>query len=448
MKGQFDYSSPQKLKSHKDIRVEFSGKSLTKFGGIQLVRKFLRQLRVKEELEGAILIEKRESKFSVGEMLVSLLYAAILDLKRQSDTIVLRLDKVFQKIAGLDDYPVQSTISRFLKRFRVDTAKGIACVNFSLLTKARRDFEGWHKITLDLDSHVRTAYGHQQRASVGYNTKKPGRLSFHPLFCFVGETRDFLNGLFRTGRAHTSRGVKRFVDECLKMIPEGIRETCLRADSGFYDGDFLNYLEMRKILYAIVVKLYPWIQMELIGLHYRDIGGGVSVSEMRYTGIGWKKPRRMVVIREQQKTQRSKKEPTLFELMGYSYQVIVTNIEEMSPEEVWRFYNGRANVENMIKEGILSYSLDINISHFYGANVAHFQLVMLAYNLMNLFKELVLGQRDNKRMGKWIRQRFFLIAGRLVKGGRRFILKLSEDWAYKDEYIEADRRLEGLAWVT
>jgi len=37
--------------------------------------------------------------------------------------------------------------------------------------------------------------------------------------------------------------------------------------------------------------------------------------------------------------------------MGYSYQVIVTNIEWMSPEEVWRYYDGRANVENMIKKG-------------------------------------------------------------------------------------------------
>ncbi len=58
-------------------------------------------------------------------MLTCLLYAVILDLKRQSDTLMLRLDKVFQKIAGLDDYPTQSTISRFLKGFRVDTAKGI-----------------------------------------------------------------------------------------------------------------------------------------------------------------------------------------------------------------------------------------------------------------------------------------------------------------------------------
>jgi Transposase DDE domain group 1 len=449
VKSQSANFSSQEVEFHKDIQVEFTGKNLTKFGGMQLVKKFLRGLRVKEELESAVRIEKRDGKFSVGGMLICLIYALILDMKRQSDTLMLRLDKVFQKIAGLDDYPVQSTISRFLKRFRVDTAKGIANVNHSLLMKARRDFEGWHKITLDLDSHVKTVYGHQQRASVGYNPKKPGRPSFHPLFCFVGETRDFLHGLFRTGKAHTSRGVKRFVDECLKKIPDGIREIYLRADSGFYDGEFLDYLEMKKIVYAIVVKLYPWIQMELLGLKYRDIGGGISVGEMMYAGIGWKAPRRMVVIREEEREdKRKKKQPTLFELIGYSYQVIVTNIEWMSPEEVWRFYNGRANVENMIKEGILSYSLDVNISHFYGANVAHFHLVMLAYNLMNLFKELVLGQKEKKRMGKWIRQRFLLIAGKLVSSGRKFILKLQEDWAYREEYKDAEGRLEGLSWVT
>src|SRR3990172_10308406 len=190
-------------------------------------------------------------------MLVSLLYAVILDMKRQSDTLMLRLDRVFQKIAGLDDYPVQSTISRFLKSFRVETAKGIAHANQKILTEARRNFEGWSKITLDLDSHVRTAYGHQQRASVGYNPKKPGRPSFHPLFCFIGETRDFLHGLFRTGKAHSCRGVKSFIDDCLKKIPEGIRVIYLRADSGFYEGEFLYYLEMKRTLYAIVVKLNP-----------------------------------------------------------------------------------------------------------------------------------------------------------------------------------------------
>lgn len=73
---------------------------------------------------------------------------------------------------------------------------------------------------------------------------------------------------------------------------------------------------------------------------------------------------------------------------------------------------------------------------------------MLAYNLMNLFKELILGQRDKKRMGKWIRQRFLSIAGRLVSSGRKLFLKLQEDWAFRKEYNEAEKRLERLAWVT
>ena len=72
----------------------------------------------------------------------------------------------------------------------------------------------------------------------------------------------------------------------------------------------------------------------------------------------------------------------------------------------------------------------------------------LGNRLMNIFKELVLEQKEKNRMGNRIRQRFFLIAGRLVQGGRRFILKLQEDGAYRDEYKEVEGRLEELAWVT
>ena len=40
------------------------------------------------------------------------------------------------------------------------------------------------------------------------------------------------------------------------------------------------------------------------------------------------------------------------------------------------------------------------------------------------------------------------IAGRMVTSGRRLILKLQEDWVYREEYNEAEGRLERLAWVT
>jgi hypothetical protein len=41
-----------------------------------------------------------------------------------------------------------------------------------------------------------------------------------------------------------------------------------------------------------------------------------------------------------------------------------------------------------------------------------------------------------------------LIAWKLIKSGRKFILKLQEDWAYKEEYNEAERGIGAIVWIT
>jgi hypothetical protein len=215
----------------------------------------------------------------------------------------------------------------------------------------------------------------------------------------------------------------------------------VRGDSSFFNGEFLDERERRGISYAIAAKLYCTIQYQLGGLDYRDLGGGISVGDFQFQAQDWKRARRLVVIREEAEERKDKKQPQLIEVQGYNYQVIVTSFAKMAPEEVWRFYNQRACVENMIKEGVLSYGLDVSPSHWYGGNAAHFFSVMLTYNLMNWFKELVLGQREVKRMGKWIRQRLLMIAGKLVRSGRKWILKLSSDWPWEEEYRRAEERL-------
>ena len=47
-------------------------------------------------------------------------------------------------------------------------------------------------------------------------------------------------------------------------------------------------------------------------------------------------------------------------------------------------------------------------------------------------------------MAKWVRQHFFLIAGRLVSKGRRLILRLSQGYPWKEEYQKAEAHLETL----
>jgi hypothetical protein len=79
--------------------------------------------------------------------------------------------------------------------------------------------------------------------------------------------------------------------------------------------------------------------------------------------------------------------------------------------------------------------------------MAYFQISMLAYNLMNWFKELALDQKQHKTMLKWIRNHFFLIAGKLVRTGGSLILKLPQNYPWQLEYRAAEYRLELLQFT-
>jgi hypothetical protein len=48
-------------------------------------------------------------------------------------------------------------------------------------------------LTLDLDSTVMTRYGEQEGAARGYNPRKPGRHSHHPLMAFIADARMIAN---------------------------------------------------------------------------------------------------------------------------------------------------------------------------------------------------------------------------------------------------------------
>jgi hypothetical protein len=74
-------------------------------------------------------------------------------------------DKVFQRIAGLESSPVQSTVSRFFDGVKESTSEQGRGMRDALLRKIRRGFHHLKTVTPDLDSHVRTVYGNQEGAA-------------------------------------------------------------------------------------------------------------------------------------------------------------------------------------------------------------------------------------------------------------------------------------------
>jgi hypothetical protein len=444
VKKSVSQKSPVSNQKVETVHEEFTGKNLTRFGGAGLIRRFLKRHRVAEKIEQRVAVEgRRECKYSVSAMLVSLLYGMFLGYPRPGQMEVLSTDQVFQKVAGLASFPVQSTISRFLASLKVGVSRQIASLNGDFLLKFRDGFRAFTCLTLDLDSHVVTAYGKQQRAGRGYNPKKKGRRSYHPLLCFIGETRDYLAGMWRSGKHHTSYQAIPFLKGVLKKLPGHIRKIRLRADSGFFDLDLLALLVKRAIEFYIVVPLQPWVQKKIWAIKdWRDIGYGVEVSELEYV-LSKEITLRLAVIRKRvKKGSFPKKQLKLLSLAEvlYDYQVIVTS-SLLVPEEVWRFYNKRACCENFIKEGIYGFGLDKVLSHQYAGNYAYFELLMLGYNLMNFFKEGVLKQDKVKRMMQTIRERLFLIPARLIQTAGRWVLKQERSWYYRAEYEDALVRL-------
>jgi hypothetical protein len=427
-------------KKAETVKEEFTGKNLTTFGGAGLIRKFFRRHHLRKKIEQKVQIPgRRQCKYSVGGMLISLLYGMFLGYSRPGQMEVLATDGVFIKVAGLLYFPVQSTISRFLSGLRVAVAQQIALLNFSLLMQFRQGFQALRELTLDLDSHVTSVFGWQQRAAVGYNPKKKGRKSYHTLLCFIGETRDYLGGLFRSGNHHTSYQAIPFLKGILKKLPGHVKKIRLRADSGFFSLEFLKFLVKEGVEFYVVVPLQPWVQKKIRGLRgWQGVGRGIEVGEMSFV-LTQEITLRMVVIRKKVKAgEAPRKQLKLLagEWVSYDYQVIVTN-GPLVPEETWQFYNQRACCENFIKEGIYGLGLDKVISHSYGGNYTYFELLMLGYNLMNFFKEEVLNRKKVKPMMQTIRERFLLIPGRLIHTGREWILKLERSWYYRKEFEQA-----------
>ncbi len=81
-----------------------------------------------------------------------------------------------------------------------------------------------------IDSSIITCYGKQQGVQKGYNTKKPGRASHHPLMAFESETKMVANFWLRSGQAHTANNIEAFIEDTLEKL-SGKRIGLLRADS-------------------------------------------------------------------------------------------------------------------------------------------------------------------------------------------------------------------------
>ena len=374
------------------------------------------------------------------------LLAIIAGLRRLNKTEVLQYNGTFLSLLGLASFPDQTTFRRFLKRLTPDAVRQIVRVHDQL----RRELSAMPKspssLIFDIDSVVLTLYGRQQGARVGYNPKKHGRRSYHPLLCFEATRQEFWHGSLRPGNAGSSTGVIGFMRRCLTKVPSTVARSRIRvrADAGYFSGRFVRFLEKERLGYVIVAREHRGIRQHAQAARFRKLHFGWEVGEFRYTPTHWDSPHRFVVIRRPVPDDPAEaKQLTLFKHKRYAYSVFVTNLK-LAPWRVWRFYCPRATIEKNIRELLYDLPLGKIPTDDWIANVAFFHLVLFAFDLAHWFKRLCLPPEYLHATIETLRTDLLVVPARLVRRASRNVLHLPRDYRHRDLFERAFQRARRL----
>lgn len=390
----------------KNLKIAFTDKAQTHFGGIYFLHEFVRLLQVQDRMARAIKDARPRTRYTISQMLLAFVYPIILGLDRVEAAYFLRFNGIFQYLTGLPQFPNPTTLRRFLYHASPGLCEQVSRLTDRLTARLLQQPHPRSRLLLDLDSTSLLVYGEHEGARRAYNPRRRGAKSYEPLICFEANSGLYWAGVQRPGGNPGAREVIPFLEHCWTMMPPSIREVRVRGDANFYSDDTLTWLEDRGAQYAIVARLTAPLKRRVTALQYRALSAHWEVAETMYQATSWQRTRRIVAVRK--RLEPSDPQPTLFVVGRYAYHAYVTNLD-LWPEHIWRFYNARAGLELLIKELKYDYGLGHIPTRRFHANALYFQLLRLAYNLVVGFQMLCLTERWHHATLATIRNEFLLL---------------------------------------
>lgn len=409
-----------------DLKIEFTDKEITPWGGMILMKEIIRRTGINEILQNIGLpVQHSNRGYSPVQLIITFWVSVLSGANRYEHLEVTRHDRVIRKMFGWKKMAGHKSFQRYFKKFGQADNQRVFTSLFSWFYH-QMHFDNY---TLDVDSTIVTRYGDQQGAKKGYNPRKPGRNSHHPLIAFIGELRMAVNFWLRSGNTHTTNNIYGFMENTFERL-RGKRIGLLRADSGFYDGKILEYLEDRTTNYIIAAKFYRPLKLAMARTKtYLTLDDGIEIAETLHKSPDWDRQRRFIIVR-QEISRRPKATGKQLRLFGeeeiyrnYRYSLFVTNLS-LPAKAVWDLYRERSDAENRIKELKEDFGVDSFNVHDFFATEAALNWVIMAHNLMSLFRQAVLKTATDHRL-KTFRYKLFGIGSYMTQHGNRRILKLA-----------------------
>lgn len=314
-------------------------------------------------------------------------------------------------------------------------------------------------LVLDLDASIVICHSEKENATRTW--KKT--FGYHPLFCFLDNTREALSGLLREGRAgsNTTADHITVLDAALQQIPDAHRygtEILIRSDSAGCTQGFLAHIRgLREygintffsVGVAITEPIREAIRAATGWIPAIDADGeprdGAQICEI--TGLvpdeGYPEGSRFIVRRERP---HPGAQLSLFDTIeGFRHQVMATDTPPGSGsiQHLEARHRAHARVEDRIRTG-----KDTGFGRFpsrvFAINAAWLQLALCGIDLLAWTQQLLLDGELAIAEPKKLRYRLLHVPARLTRSARRTRLRIAEQWPWADHLVTAFTRLAAL----
>jgi len=413
------------LWGEKKVILRQTARAVTPFGGLSVWVEFLGKIGYRQQVREHLPVHLRSpNAIAPEETFTAFLISVLAGARRFAHTGLLRADGALHALLGMKRFPTDDTIRNLFKRFR----QGLVVQFYEplwawQLARVPKRGGGY---SLDLDSTVFERYGEQEGVKRGYNPRKHGRASHHPLLAVLGEASFILHGWLRSGNTRSDSGVVEFLKEAMAKLESREWIRVVRADSGFFAQELLQYLEGLELHYIVVARLTKWLKREAARVQeWRALDETYAVGEFRLKLLGWDRERRFVVVRERLRETKRSLGRKLLEVPGYTFRVFVTNRAEV-PEEIWRDYNQRACIEQRIEELKSDLAADDFCLREFFATEAAFLGILMLFNLLGEFQRA--SGMTGYRQPATLRAQVFLCGAILGRTGHHTVLHLSAAW--------------------
>ncbi len=393
------------------IRISFTDQRLTAHGGLIVWSHFLRQKRFRQQLLEVLPHDPASpNAYDPTDVALGYVGGILCGADKLSRVAWLQSDAAVAAVLGVEAIASQSTLSRFFGVFTQKSCQVLGGLHAHAAYSLPSLRAGY---TLDLDSWALLhEAGHQAGVAVGYP-----RLGLkpcpRPLIAGLAEAKLIANYWLRAGNTACVNGAAEFLRQTVQALPAHVRVGLVRGDSGFGDArgqDTCEQLGLKFILVAKLTRQVPLLCRHDDAAWQATEGPGLAAQEVALERPG----RRLIVIRQRVQDRPQAGGKTLLELAEYRFQALITNLPaSVDALTVWRRYNGRADLENRIRELGGQFGIKrLCVDNFWGTEALH-HLASAAYNLCVLLQRR-LGQLEKCELNT-LRWRLF---GRAAVGSR------------------------------